>query len=217
MASRAADAPFRSGRKRGALAILKATEQLMGQHGLDGVSIRQINLAAGMANNSAVTYHFGDKTGLLRAVLEWRRPALVEAARVEFDRVEAAGQLHDPGALFGIMMRPYLSVLDDEGRHSHAAFMQHIVRSREGRNLRVAMSHADDCALRAIDLLRQTLPELPSQLLSFRLRIATVAFFDALIEWDRGPVDPKFPQYTLEDLVQEMIGMAAANFARPAA
>jgi len=215
MASRAEEAPVKAGRKSGAQAILKAAEKLFGVYGIDGVSIRQINIAAGMANNSAVTYHFGDKMGLLRAILMWRKPQLMKAAAVEYARVEAEGRLNDPVGLFEIMMRPYLTIVDEDGHHVHAAFMQHIVRWREGRSLRVSIWDSKDPALKALTLLRKSLPDLPPELVSFRLRVSTVAYFDALMEWDRGPVDPKFPQYGLEDMVREMFGLAGANFARP--
>ena len=42
-------------RQKGARPLLVAGEKLFGMHGIDGVSIRQINLVAGMSNNSAVT------------------------------------------------------------------------------------------------------------------------------------------------------------------
>lgn len=52
----------------GAVAILDAAERLMGRYGIEGVSLRQITIAAKMGNNSAIAYHFGDRYGLLLAV-----------------------------------------------------------------------------------------------------------------------------------------------------
>lgn len=49
--------------------ILYAAERLFAEHGLFAVSNRQISEAAGQANNSAVGYHFGTKSELVKAVV----------------------------------------------------------------------------------------------------------------------------------------------------
>src|SRR5271170_8236314 len=60
--------------------LLITAERLYGQHGLDGVSLRQIGIAASHGNNYAVQHYFGSKLGLIQAVSEMRLPAL-EAER----------------------------------------------------------------------------------------------------------------------------------------
>jgi len=95
-------------RKTGALPLLIAGEKLFGSHGIEGVSIRQINFAAGMSNNSAVTYHFGDKLGFVTAICKWRMPQLLEAARAEYEKVVAEGHLNDVAKLIGALL-PTLS------------------------------------------------------------------------------------------------------------
>jgi AcrR family transcriptional regulator len=56
--------------------ILRTAERLFADHGVDGVSLRQIGTAAGNGNNSAVQYHFGSKEGLVQAIFEYRLPEL---------------------------------------------------------------------------------------------------------------------------------------------
>jgi AcrR family transcriptional regulator len=56
--------------------LVRVGERLFAQHGLDGVSLRQIGAAAGNANNSAVQYHFGTRDQLVRAIFEYRLPRL---------------------------------------------------------------------------------------------------------------------------------------------
>jgi len=62
--------------------IVRAAEQLFAEHGLDGVSLRQISTAAGSANNTAVQYHFGSKERLVQAIFEFRLPDLHERRRI---------------------------------------------------------------------------------------------------------------------------------------
>jgi AcrR family transcriptional regulator len=62
--------------------IVRAAERLFATHGLDGVSLRQIGVAAGNGNNSAVQYHFGSKDQLVQAIFEDRLPHLDERRRL---------------------------------------------------------------------------------------------------------------------------------------
>jgi len=63
-------------------ALVIAAERLFARHGIDGVSIRQILQEAGVANNSAVQYHFESKAGLVRAIVDHRAPYLDERRRL---------------------------------------------------------------------------------------------------------------------------------------
>ena len=62
--------------------LVVTAERLFAERGIDGVSIRQITLEAGLGNNSAVTYHFESKAGLVRAIFEYRVPYLTERRRL---------------------------------------------------------------------------------------------------------------------------------------
>ena len=63
-----------------------AALDLLAERGLDAVSMRTINQAAGTRNASAVHYYFGNRDGMLRAITEfiaseldtWRADALAE-------------------------------------------------------------------------------------------------------------------------------------------
>lgn len=50
--------------------LILAALSLFAQHGIEAVSIRQIIIKAGQSNESAVHYHFGNKDGLVVAVLD---------------------------------------------------------------------------------------------------------------------------------------------------
>jgi AcrR family transcriptional regulator len=61
-----------------ALQLLLAAERLFAEHGLAGVSLRQISIEAGSSNNSAIRYHFGSKDDLLRAIFAYRLNDLMQ-------------------------------------------------------------------------------------------------------------------------------------------
>lgn len=64
--------PTEPGGKSGRDQLLDAAERLFAEHGINGVSLRQVGAAAGARNNSAAQYHFGDRDGLVRAIFERR-------------------------------------------------------------------------------------------------------------------------------------------------
>lgn len=52
--------------------LVDAAERIVAEQGLAAMTVSAVQQAAGQANKSAVSYHFGDREGLLRAVLESR-------------------------------------------------------------------------------------------------------------------------------------------------
>ncbi|WP_189879798.1 TetR/AcrR family transcriptional regulator [Streptomyces bluensis] len=62
-------------------ALLIAAERLFAEHGVHAVANRQISEAAGQGNNAAVSYHFGTKIDLVRALAR-RHAEGIEAGRV---------------------------------------------------------------------------------------------------------------------------------------
>lgn len=86
-------------------ALVRAAERLFAERGSDAVSLRDVTSAAGATNASAVQYHFGDRRGLVRAVLakheaevDQRRHELLDAyeQRAEPDVRSLASALVDP-------------------------------------------------------------------------------------------------------------------------
>jgi len=73
------------------LAIVAAAEQLFAERGVEGPTLREIGAAAGQRNNSAVQYHFGDREGLLAAVLEPHVAELDETRRALLAELELDG------------------------------------------------------------------------------------------------------------------------------
>jgi AcrR family transcriptional regulator len=94
--------------------LIGAAERLFAARGVDGVTLADINVAAGQRNNSAVQYHFGDKQGLLEAILD-KHQAVVDQERTRLlDEVEAAGSpaVED---LAAVLVLPLAGRLDDPG------------------------------------------------------------------------------------------------------
>ena len=81
--------------------LLKAAAQLFADRGFKKVTVREICRAA-RANVASVNYHFGDKTGLYREVLQ----LAIETMRATTDAARAAGE----GLPADERLRRYISV-----------------------------------------------------------------------------------------------------------
>jgi len=114
VAGSAASAPERGSATRALL--LDVAEELIGARGLDSVSLREIAAAAGQRNNSAVRYHFGDKDGLIDALM-YDRIGKAEAGRKAM--VDRVGDLSSCTAaeLLEMLWQPLLDL--DNGRGSY--------------------------------------------------------------------------------------------------
>jgi AcrR family transcriptional regulator len=93
-------------------ALLRAAEQLFAAHGVEGVSLREINRAAGQANASALQYHFVDRGGLLRGVIDKHRVGTEARRHALLDQYEASG-VDDLRAMANALILPLASKLDD--------------------------------------------------------------------------------------------------------
>lgn len=85
--------------------LIAAASELFAARGVDGVSLREINRAAGARNASALQYHFGDRAGLVRAVLSPHHRDVEAARHVLLDAHEADPPT-DPAALAAALASP---------------------------------------------------------------------------------------------------------------
>jgi len=89
-----------------------AAERLFAMNGVEGVTLREIQTAAGQANASVITYHFGSQAGLVRALLEFRYRK-INARRAELLReAQERGVLGDPREAVWIIVRPLIESID---------------------------------------------------------------------------------------------------------
>lgn len=90
--------------------LLDAAELLFSQGGIRATSLRAITAAAG-ANLAAVNYHFGNKDGLVRAVLARRLGPMTEARFRQLSESKAAGS--DLEGVIRAFVLPVLSLIEE--------------------------------------------------------------------------------------------------------
>jgi AcrR family transcriptional regulator len=95
--------------------IIRAAEELFAARGLNGVSLREINRAAGQSNTGAVQYHFGDRDGLVRAVIEKHRQDTEPRRHALLDQYEAAGADDLRTLVAALVLPPAAKLSDPDG------------------------------------------------------------------------------------------------------
>jgi AcrR family transcriptional regulator len=103
--------------------LLDAAEVLFDRHSIDGVSARAVVAAAGMNNTGAVNYYFGNRLGLVRAVLERRRDHIDVVRNAMLDALEAAGPVAPRNALHAAL-RPLIDLLAEPSGRRHMRLLQ---------------------------------------------------------------------------------------------
>jgi len=90
--------------------LVAAAERLIAERGLEAVSLREVNAEAGVANASAVQYHYGGRSGLIRAILAKHRPAVEARRHALLDQFDADGD-RELRTLCGALVRPLAAEL----------------------------------------------------------------------------------------------------------
>ena len=87
-------------------------------HGVAGVSLRQINEAAGHRNQAAIHYHFGSRQGLVEAVATYRHESLEGRRDAILATIAEHPQQTDVRALVGALAYPLMA----ESLERHGAY-----------------------------------------------------------------------------------------------
>lgn len=141
--------------------LLTAAERLFAEHGVYAVSNRQVSEAAGQGNNTAVGYHFGTKTDLVRAIV--RR----HSTRIEEIRARLVADLADPDEVRGwvdCLVRPSLEHLAALGSPTwYARFCAQVVADPALHRIMVEEALTSPSLQTIIDGLNRCLPDLPAE------------------------------------------------------
>jgi len=165
--------------------ILLAAERLIAERGID-VALRDIAIAAGQHNNSAVQYHFGSRDGLIEAVIDHRTP-LTEQRRLErLAQLEHEGRSDDLRALVAALVEPMLEARALDGAAYHSRFLEQ-VRAHPTLADPAGMSVEGRASVRLVMArIGRVLPALPKDVRAWRLHAFASVMFVLLADHERA-------------------------------
>jgi AcrR family transcriptional regulator len=164
--------------------ILDTAERLFAEHGVQGVSNRQIGEAAGQGNNAAVNYHFGTKTDLVRAI------ARKHATRIEQLRagmVEGITEAGDLRQWVACLVRPTTAYLQELGSPTwYARFSAQITTDPALREVMTEESQPSPALAQTIEGFRRCSPDLPADVRAERGDMARQLLIHMTAERERA-------------------------------
>ncbi|TMR21989.1 TetR/AcrR family transcriptional regulator [Nonomuraea turkmeniaca] len=167
--------------------ILIAAERLFAERGF-GVSLREIAVAAGQRNHSAVQYHFGGKAGLIDALYEYRMTPLNLRRRELIADLRAHGLERDLPALVEAYVAPLAEhVLAHRGTSWYVRFTSRYVLSGSYRSWPYSSDHHPGVN-ELVALLLQRLPALTEE----RLRVLNLHIVVVLADIEQRFTAPGF-------------------------
>jgi AcrR family transcriptional regulator len=208
--------------------LMDAGEQLIGRHGFDGVTLRDIAQLAGQANSSVVQYHFKDKAGLIEAILDDRMQRREVLRKGCLDSLKAEGKENNPHLLLESLWAPSLAFKDEAGAHVfchfalqcllradfHVRYPAHEVfetwRTARGRK-------ANNSVLAEVmELLQRYYAGIPLRVLSRRLSALSLMFISNVVEFDNTrPKSRVGTKFDLKPLLDMAIVALSAQQAPP--
>jgi AcrR family transcriptional regulator len=127
--------------------LIDTAERLFASEGVNGVSLREIVRASGARNVTALQYHFGDRRGLLRAVLE-RHQRDVEIARHALLDTYEAGAEDVVQTLSAALVRPLAAKLAEPAGRAYLQILGELVNRPEPVIDRATLSDPTDSTFR---------------------------------------------------------------------
>lgn len=174
-------------------ALIHAAERLFAKKGLGGVSVRDITLAAGARNQSALHYHFGGMDELIREVFARRYRKIENTRRKRIAEMAAAGSDSDIGKLMEAAVGPLFEACLEEDGRLYARFCVQLATDPRFDLVGLVRDTAMESATSLSDRISQALPDLPDDILRTRLRrlftisIILMADYASLIEAGNAP------------------------------
>lgn len=165
--------------------LILTAERLFAEHGIDAVSLRQINTEAGQRNLSATHYHFGSKEALIGIIYDFRMER-VNLRRLEMlAHIEAEDRQGDIHALVECVVAPIVQEVTSDASGAHyIRFLAQVIGHPQLRldNLWTSQ-HAGGLA-RIVGHLRSALPRLPTEISSLRIGLMWEQVIHVLADQD---------------------------------
>jgi AcrR family transcriptional regulator len=188
-------------------AILAAAETLMSQRGLSGVSVREVQFAAGQRNKSAAQYYFGSREGLVDAILESRERSLSERRDEMLRDLDASGAVNDIRNLVCVIVLPLAELSVFKPDTHFARFMVQAYVDELSWRLSTEGGRSQSYTLVA-DQLRHLLAHLPAQLRETRIDLMNATVVGTLAYWESGRGQLHLPaRVRVNDLIDVCVGI----------
>ena len=160
--------------------ILNSADALFAQHGYTQTSLRQVTSHAAV-NLASVSYHFGNKRGLIQQLFKQYLDVLMPAISHQLDELERQQPIELATLLQALV--PSLLLLEQIRPNGTAQFVRLLGKGyteTQGHLRTYIMSHYGEVIKRLISCIGQCLPDVSPYVLFWRLHFAMGSFVFSL-------------------------------------
>ncbi|MWB97546.1 TetR/AcrR family transcriptional regulator [Agromyces seonyuensis] len=193
--------------------ILDAAERLFAEHGISAVALRDIGVAAGQRNHAAVQYHFGDRDGLVAALME-SRGAQSESIRTDMvAELMLGGEVPTVADVVAAFVRP-LAIHVRPDNHYLAFLSLYITEEGGYEGLAPQGLHTGAAVVSLRALLAKLLPEVPAAVLDERWWVALTSAVHALARYQSAQ-QKRAQAAKLDVLLDDLVVFLSAGLGAP--
>ncbi|UGT45513.1 TetR/AcrR family transcriptional regulator; helix-turn-helix transcriptional regulator [Nocardia yamanashiensis] len=196
--------------------ILAAAERLFAEFGIESVSLRQIAVAAGQRNTSAVAYHYGSKEALVEEIYVWRMTT------VNAQRLRRLRELGDAGVseLVRALVEPLAATLHDPERAGEPSWYLRFIAETLWRPqfdpvLNTMRRPEAESVRLVVAGLRRELEGLAPEIFDERMRLVAMLVVTALADRERRLQEPDPPGHLTDLGLEVLVDAATSMLAAP--
>ncbi len=165
--------------------LILTAEKLFGDRGIHGVTLKEINVAAGQRNESALHYHFGSKSALVDAIMK-HRVKVIDARRIAaLDKLQQEGGEGDLRSLLKASFMPMVELLGSEDGVRFVRFLAQVLNDPDFDLPSLALRADFEGIRRSNALIIAALGDLPPEIAIQRQRFIVEMVVSSLAIWTR--------------------------------
>lgn len=197
----------------GAQLIIRTAERLFSEHGLEAVSTRLISREAGHKNHSALQYHFGNRDGLIEAILDYRVTPLNEKRLQRLEQLKHDGGHYQVKELVRVFVEPFAEeLLRTPEECCYVSLLAQLYAYKRGRELFMKNRTRTRALHEITSLMIKALKPLPIRVIHLRLQLMGRQTMTAIAEWDEArrhdaiELDEEALRWRTKNLIDFIVG-----------
>ena len=197
----------------GAAVLLRTAERLFAERGLEAVSTRMISREAGQKNHSALQYHFGNRDGLIEAILNYRLTPINQERLRRLYALQHRGDAVTVRKLTEVFVEPFAEELLKPIEDScYVSLLAQLYAYQPGRDLFQKNRERKRALHEMTSLMIKALKPLPLPVVHLRLQLMGRQTMSAIAEWDEArrnqsiELDAKALRWRTDNLVDFIVG-----------
>jgi len=194
--------------------IILAAEHLFGKHGIDAVSLRQVNVAAKQKNSSATHYHFGSKETLVKAIYDYHMQPVNERRHEMLKSIE---NKHGIRPLVDAMILPIVEEIEScSNGKDYIQFLSQVAGHPSVDLAEIWSSEYGSAMNETFNQLIERLPDIPPTIIGQRFGLTQSHIIHSLSDRERLIKNPSIEFGSNSALyVSNLIDCVAGSLAAP--